>query len=153
MKNFFNRYILKIKKEKRCIIIAKEKSTKPKKSYCIINDKNQQITFVADKITKKEQETIRKLISIGYKANRITTEELYPKKKIYTKENVLKFLKTKGGELEKKFNSIQEEPVIDNLTGTVKIYNNGKTRKKGYIAALKWFREEYKKEFLEFIEK
>lgn len=124
-----------------------------KKNYCIIDDKKQIITFVADKLTKKEQETIKNLIAIGYKTNRTTAEDLYPENKVYTKENVAKFLKTKGTNVEKKFKAIQDEFAIDKTTGSIKTYKNGKPRKKGYIAALKWFQEEYKEEFLKFIEK
>ena len=124
-----------------------------KKNYCIIDDTKQTITFVADKLTKKEQETIKGLIAIGYKANRTTAEELYPAEKIYTKENVAKFLKSKGAEVEKKFKAIQEEPAIDKATGAAKTYKNGKPRKKGYVASLKWFKEEYKEEYLEWLEK
>ena len=123
-----------------------------RKNYCIIDDTNQTITFVADKLTKKEQETIKGLIAIGYKANRTTAEELYPTEKIYTKENVAKFLKSKGADVEKKFKAIQEEPAIDKDTGAAKTYKNGNPRKKGYIAALKWFKEEYKEEFLKWLE-
>ena len=123
-----------------------------RKNYCIIDDTKQTITFVADKLTKKEQETIKALIAIGYKANRTTAEELYPTEKIYTKENVAKFLKSKGTDVEKKFNAIQEEPAIDKATGATKTYKNGNPRKKGYVAALKWFKEEYKEEFLKWLE-
>ena len=70
---------------------------------------------------------------------------------IDTKENVAKFLKSKGADVEKKFKAIQEEPAIDKDTGAAKTYKNGKPRKKGYVAALKWFKDEYKEEFVEFI--
>lgn len=122
-----------------------------KKNYCIIDDNKQTITFVADKLTKKEQETIKGLIAIGYKANRTTAEELYPATKLYTKENVEKFLKTKDKETQNKFKEIQEEPATDKETGAVKTYKNGKPRKKGYVAAVKWFKETYKEEFIEFM--
>ena len=124
-----------------------------KKNYCIIDDTKQTITFVADKLTKKEQETIKGLIAIGYKANRTTAEELYPAEKIYTKENVAKFLKSKGADVEKKFKAIQEEPAIDKATGAAKTYKNGKPRKKGYVASLKRSKEEYTEEYLERLEK
>ena len=62
-------------------------------------------------------------------------------------------MKSKGADVEKKFKAIQEEPAIDKATGAAKTYKNGKPRKKGYVAALKWFKEEYKEEFLEFIAK
>ena len=78
-------------------------------------------------------------------------EKLYPAKNIYTKENVEKFLKTKGKEAEEAFAAKKEEIAIDKETGATKTYANGKPRKKGYVAALKWFKEEYGKEFLEFI--
>ena len=122
-----------------------------KKSYCIIDDTKQTITFVADKLTKKEQETIKGLIGIGYKVNRTTAEEMYPATKLYTKENVEKFLKTKDKEVQSKFKAIQEEPATDKETGAIKTYKNGKPRKKGYVAAVKWFKETYKEEFIDFM--
>ena len=123
-----------------------------RKNYCIIDDAKQTITFVADKLTKKEQETIKGLIAIGYKANRTTAEKLYPAKNIYTKENVEKFLKTKGKEAEATFAAKKEEIAIDKKTGAAKTYSNGKPRKKGYVAALKWFKEQYAEEFLASLE-
>lgn len=129
-----------------------EKGSK-RKSYCIVDDTKQTITFAAEKLTKKEQETVKGLIAIGYKVIRKTAEEIYPKKEIYTKENVEKFLKAQGKDVENKFNAIKEEPATDKDTGAVKTYKNGKPRKKGYVAALKWFKDTYKDEFLEFIEK
>lgn len=122
-----------------------------KKNYCIIDDTKQTITFVADKLTKKEQETIKGLIAIGYKANRTTAEELYPSKNIYSKENVYKFLKSKGKEAEEAFKAEAEAVAIDKETGAAKTYKNGKPRKKGYVGALKKFRAEYEEEFLKFI--
>lgn len=123
-----------------------------RKNYCIIDDAKQTITFVADKLTKKEQETIKGLIAIGYKANRTTAEKLYPAKNIYTKVNVEKFLKTKGKEAEATFAAKKEEIAIDKETGAAKTYANGKPRKKGYVAALKWFKEQYAEEFLASLE-
>lgn len=122
-----------------------------KKNYCIIDDTKQTITFVADKLTKKEQETIKGLIAIGYKVNRTTAEELYPSKNIYSKENVYKFLKSKGKEAEEAFKAEAEAVAIDKETGAAKTYKNGKPRKKGYVGALKKFRAEYEEEFLKFI--
>ena len=122
-----------------------------KKSYCIIDDTKQTITFVADKLTKKEQETVKGLIGIGYTVIRKTAEEMYPATKLYTKENVEKFLKTKDKEIQSKFKAIQEEPAIDKETGAVKTYKKGKPRKKGYVAAVKWFKETYIDEFIVFM--
>lgn len=122
-----------------------------KKNYCIIDDTKQTITFVADKLTKKEQETIKGLIAIGYNVNRTTAEELYPSKNIYSKENVYKFLKSKGKEAEEAFKAEAEAVAIDKETGAAKTYKNGKPRKKGYVGALKKFRSEYEEEFLKFI--
>ena len=120
-----------------------------KKSYCIIDDTKQTITFVADKLTKKEQETIKGLIAVGYKVNRTTVDKLYPA--VYTKENVEKFLETKEKNVKEQFNKIQEELVKDKETGALILTKHGKTRKKGYVAALKWFKDTYKEEFLKFM--
>lgn len=123
-----------------------------KKSYCIIDDKKQTVTFVVDKLTKKEAENLKILNAIGYDLVRTTAEELYPSKNLYTKENVEKFLKTKDKDIQKKFKEKQEEIATDE-NGVVKRFKNGNPRKKGYINGLKWFKEEFKEEFLEFIEK
>ena len=122
-----------------------------KKTYCIIDNTKQTITFVADKLTKKEQETIKGLIAIGYTPNRTTAEELYPSENKFSKENVEKFLKEKGKEAEAAFKAEAEAVAVDKKTGAVKTYKNGKPRKKGYVGALKKFRAEYEEEFLKFI--
>ena len=123
-----------------------------KKTYCIIDDTKQTITFVADKLTKKEQETIKGLIAIGYTPNRTTAEELYPSEAIYTKENVYAFLKEKGKEAEAAFKAEAEAVAVDKKTKAAKTYKNGKPRKKGYVGALKKFRVEYEEEFLKWLE-
>lgn len=64
-----------------------------------------------------------------------------------------KFLKSKGKEAETAFDNKKNEIAIDKETGAAKTYKNGKPIKKGFVAALKWFREEYEEEFLEFIDK
>lgn len=138
------------RKEKKEEQIEKKK----RKSYCIIDDDAQTITFVANKLTKKEQETIKSLIAIGYKAIRTTADEMYaPKEKIYTKENVENFLKTISEEAVAEFERIKEEPAIDKETNVVKKYKNGEIRKKGYMGALRWFRATYEQEFLKSLGK
>lgn len=124
-----------------------------RKSYCIVDDTKQTVTFVAEKLTKKEQATVKGLIAIGYDPIRKSAEELYPAKNIYTKENVEKFLAAKGKEAKAQFDKIKDEPAVDKETGAVKTYANGKPRKKGYVAALKWFKDTYKDEFLASLEK
>lgn len=138
------------RKEKKEEQVEKKK----RKSYCIIDDDAQTITFVANKLTKKEQETIKSLIAIGYKAIRTTADEMYaPKEKIYTKENVENFLKTVSEEAVAEFERIKEEPAIDKETNVVKKYKNGEIRKKGYMGALRWFRATYEQEFLKSLGK
>lgn len=138
------------RKEKKEEQVEKKK----RKSYCIIDDDAQTITFVANKLTKKEQETIKSLIAIGYKAIRTTADEMYaPKEKIYTKENVENFLKTVDEEAVAEFERIKEEPAIDKETNVVKKYKNGEIRKKGYMGALRWFRATYEQEFLKSLGK
>lgn len=133
--------------------MAKETEKKQKKSYCIIDDKKQLITFVADKITKKEQATIKNLVGIGYQVKRVALDELYPTEKLYSKENVMNFLKEQGKEAETEFKNIMDEPVIDKLTGNIKTFKNGKQRTKGYIGVLRWFRKNYDKEFKKYMAK
>lgn len=131
-----------------------KKEKRKRRSYCIIDDDAQTITFVANKLTKKEQETIKSLIAIGYKAIRTTADEMYaPKEKIYTEENVKNFLKTVSEEAVAEFERIKEEPAIDKKTNVVKKYKNGDVRKKGYMGALRWFRATYEQEFLKSLGK
>ena len=138
-------------KERRAYIMA-EKGTK-RKSYCIVDDVQQTVTFAAEKLTKKEQETVKGLIGIGYKVIRKKPEEMYLKKEIYTRENVEKFLEAQGEKAEAKFKAIEEEIAIDKDTGAIKTYKSGEPRKKGYVGALKWFKDTYKKEdFIKFLE-
>lgn len=123
-----------------------------RKTYCIIDDAQQTITFVPARITKAEAAEVKGLIAIGYKAIRVAAEELYPSKAIFTKENVLAFLKEKGKEAEAAFNAEAEAIAIDKDTKAAKTHKNGKPRKKGYVGALKKFRAEYEEEFLKWLE-
>lgn len=121
-----------------------------RRSYCTIDDTTHTITFVASKLTKKEQEQVKGLIAVGYIPIRKTAEDFYPER--FSKENVEKFLKTKGEQAEKAFNAEKESKCIDKETGAPKLYKNGKARKKGYVGALKKFRDEYEEEFLKWLE-
>lgn len=125
-----------------------------KKKYCIINDDTKTITFVAEKITTKEQKEIKNLLAIGYTAKRVSEKELNPEEdKVFTRKNIEKFLNTKGKEAEKKFKENEKQISIDKNTGLPKTFKNGKPRKKGYPYALKQFRAEYEQEFLEYLGK
>ena len=121
-----------------------------KKSYCIIDDENLTVTFVPDKMTKKDIETTKVLIELGYKAKRITIDEMYPKKDLFTKENIYKFLEHKGEDELYKFKEKENETAVDK-NGVIKRYKNGDPRKKGFIGALQDFRKEYEKEFKDFM--
>lgn len=121
-----------------------------RRSYCTIDDTTHTITFVASKLTKKEQEQVKGLIAIGYIPNRKNAEDFYPER--FSKKNVENFLKTKGEQAEKAFNEEKESECIDKETGAPKLYKNGKARKKGYVGALKKFREKYEDEFLKWLE-
>lgn len=123
-----------------------------KKSYCIIDDENLTVTFVPEKMTKKDIETTKVLIELGYKAKRVTVDEMYPKNDLFTKENVYKFLENKGEEEVNKFKEKENENAVDE-NGVIKKYKNGKPRKKGFIGALQDFRKEYEEEFKAFINK
>lgn len=118
-----------------------------RKEYCIINDDKQTVTFVADKISTKEAAVVKGLIAIGYAAIRVEAEELYPSEETYKKEKVLAFLEKKGEEAKAKFEAIMQEPAKDK-DGRIKVCKNGKPRKKGYVGALRWFKDEYKEEYL-----
>lgn len=121
-----------------------------KKSYCIIDDENLTVTFVPEKMTKKDIETVKVLIELGYKAKRTTVEKMYPKNELFTKENVYKFLKSKGEDELNKFKEKENENAVDK-NGIAKTYANGNPRKKGFIGALQEFRKEYESEFKAFM--
>lgn len=117
-----------------------------KRSYCIIDDENLTVTFVPEKMTKKDIETTKVLIELGYKAKRTTVNEMYPKKDLFTKENVYAFLESKGKNELEHFKEKENEIAKDG-NGVVKTYSNGNPRKIGFIGALKEFRKEYEEEF------
>lgn len=121
-----------------------------KKSYCIIDDENLTVTFVPEKMTKKDIETVKVLIELGYKAKRTTVEKMYPKNELFTKENVYKFLESKGEDELNKFKEKENENAVDK-NGIAKTYANGNPRKKGFIGALQEFRKEYEDEFKAFM--
>lgn len=123
---------------------------RPEKNYCIIDDKQHTITFVADKISKKQAAEIKGLIAVGYEAIRVSADVLYPPTNLYKKEKVLAFLKTISEEEEKKFIATMNTEAKDKK-GAVKTCKNGKARKKGYVGALKEFKEKYKDEYLEWL--
>lgn len=123
-----------------------------KRSYCIIDDENLTVTFVPEKMTKKDIETTKVLIELGYKAKRTTVNEMYPKKDLFTKENVYAFLESKGKDELEKFKE-KEKEIAKDENGVAKTHPNGNPRYIGYIGALKEFRKEYEEEFKKYITK
>lgn len=121
-----------------------------KRSYCIIDDENLTVTFVPEKMTKKDIETTKVLIELGYKAKRTTVNEMYPKKDLFTKENVYAFLESKGKNELEHFKE-KENEIAKDENGVVKTYSNGNPRKIGFIGALKEFRKEYEEEFKSYM--
>lgn len=117
----------------------------------MIDDDKQIVTFVPEKITSKEAAMIKGLIAIGYKPNRVEATALYQVEEKYKKDKVEAFLEEKGEEAKEKFEAIMQESATDK-DGKIKVCKNGKPRKKGYVGALRWFKTEYKTEYLEWLD-
>ena len=110
----------------------------PKKPYYKVDNEKMIVSFVVEKLTENEVKAVKNYIAFGYKPNAVKTEQLFPKKEsLYTKDNIYKFLNSKG-----------EEEVLAFEKWVNEKNDNG--RKKGFISALKWFRSKYEKEFLNY---
>lgn len=122
-----------------------------RKVYLQINDAANTVTFVAEKLTKSEAAQVKGCIACGYEPIRTTAEKMYPTEKKFGKNDVEAFLATKDAKIKKQFDKIADTVATDK-NGIPKTSKNGKARKKGYVGALKWFREQYEEEYLKWFE-
>lgn len=103
---------------------------------------------------------------VEYVAPELTDEERAEKKKAeeekiakskYSKKNLEKFIKENGTKEQiEKFNSIQDEIAIDDITNKpkvwekdTKLHKKGEPKKKGYIAAIQYAKEQFPQYFKE----
>lgn len=101
---------------------------------------------------------------VEYVAPELTDEERAEKKKAaeeklakskYSKKNLEKFIKENGTQEQiKTFNSIQDEIAIDDITNKpkvwekdTKLHKKGEPKKKGYIAAIQYAKEQFPQYF------
>ena len=95
-----------------------------------IDNKKKIVKADVEKLTEKELKIVSKYLALSY-------ELAYePTKKIFTKENIEKFIKDKKIDFD--FKSLMKE-------------ENEKGKKKGFVYALKKFRDQYEEEFKEYM--
>lgn len=116
-------------------------------NYTIDNEKKQ-IIVKMESATEKEMKAIINFQKIGYelvpfKKEKKTEEELAASK--FSKANIIKYLEENGSkEQQKRFAEIQEEVAEGKFyTKDTKTHKKGEPKKKGFIAALKYFKEQF----------
>ena len=116
-------------------------------NYTIENEKKV-IIVKMESATDKEMKAIINYQKLGYelvpfKKAKKTDEELAASK--YSKANMLKYLETNGTkEQQKRFAEIQEEIAEGKFYDKdTKTHKKGEPKKKGFIAALKYFKEQF----------
>lgn len=116
-------------------------------NYTIDNEKKV-IIVKMESATDKEMKAIINYQKLGYelvpyKKAKKTDEELAASK--YSKVNMLKYLETNGTkEQQKRFAEIQEEIAEGKFyEKDTKTHKKGEPKKKGFIAALKYFKEQF----------
>ena len=97
-----------------------------------IDNKKKVIKADVAKLTEKDIKKVKTYLALGY-----TLEEVIPKK-IYTKENILAFIK--DNKIDFDLNKFMSE-----------LNENG--NKKGFVYALKVFRNQYDDDFKKYMEK
>lgn len=106
----------------------------------VIDNKAQVIYANVASLTEKQLKAIKNYIALGYqlKEKVKTTDEKMKK------ENVVAFLNANGTKEQiDKFNTIMNEPVIDKDTKQPKMLKDGTPKKKGYVAALQYFKKQF----------
>lgn len=106
----------------------------------VIDNKAQVIYANVASLTEKQLKAIKNYIALGYqlKEKVKTTDEKMKK------ENVVAFLNSNGTKEQiDKFNAIMNEPVIDKDTKQPKMLKDGTPKKKGYVAALQYFKKQF----------
>ena len=98
-----------------------------------IDNKKKKVFADVENLSAKELKTVSKYLALGYEL------ENKPAVKLFTKENIDKFIKAKG---------IPKEEFDRKALAKEK---NDKGKEKGYVYALRVFRNKYEKEFREFM--
>ena len=117
-----------------------------KANYTVDNAKKI-IVVKMETATEKDMRAVMNYQKLGYTIKpfekvKKTEEELKASK--FSKGNVEKYLDKNGTPEQKaRYKAIKEEQVIDKETNEPKFTKTGKPVKKGYIAALKYFRKEF----------
>lgn len=128
----------------------------------IVNEEEKVIYAKMGMLTDKDKKAIKDYIDVfGYKVEKyIPIKKTEEEKKIeeeekknskYSKEKIKAYLLKYGTEEQQKyFDSVQEEIAIDKKTNKPKVWDRdtenhkkGEPKTKGYIAALKWFRQTF----------
>lgn len=105
-------------------------------AHYTIDDKKKTVTADIEKLTDKELKIVQKYTVLGYG---LVTMEKEEKEPVFTNANIVKFLTEKKTKAELK--TFEDK----------KAEKNKKGKKKGFINAQRWFRSEYKDEFLEYM--
>ncbi len=95
-----------------------------------IDNKKKKVFADVEKLSDKEVKIVSKYLSLGYEL------EYKPTKKIFTKSNIEKFIKDKKVDFD--FKALMKE-------------KNEAGNAKGYVYALKKFREQFEAEFLDYM--
>lgn len=109
------------------------------KNYVI--DKEEKVIYAnVASLTEKQVKAIKNYLALGYT---LTEKEKTPNEKM-KKENVVAYLNENGTQAQiAKFNEIMEEIVIDKETKQPKKLKDGTPKKKGYVAALQYFKKQF----------
>lgn len=104
----------------------------------IVDNKKKEVVAYMEGLNSKELKIVGNYSAIGYAI--VPTDKVPNAKKLYTKENILKFLTDTKKDAE------------FNLLNLMK-QKNEEGKKKGFVFALKEFRKKYDEEFIAWLEK
>lgn len=109
------------------------------KNY-VIDNKEKAIYANIASLTEKQVKAIKNYLALGY----VLKEKVKTPNEKMKKENVVAYLTANGTKEQiDNFNAIMEEIVIDKDTKQPKTLKDGTPKKKGYIAALQYFKKEF----------
>lgn len=91
-------------------------------------------------LTEKQLKVVHNYLALGY----VLEEKVKVSNGKMEKEKVVAYLEANGTpEQIEKFNTIMNETVVDKKTGLPKLLKSGEPKKKGYVAALQYFKKQF----------